>query len=148
MSCWIEGIDPALARLGLPTDNAIVDGSAVTLIGGAFVAIITVAAVLRSLFHARKARGARLGVAASLAMVPVMIGWLMMWFTQEPIWSTVPKGCTAFASIELKGHVHRTCSYLVHRYQAGEWLFYVGLAVFAACIGLSRLAKRQPQGSA
>ncbi|MFL6740341.1 MAG: hypothetical protein ACJ8EI_01875 [Sphingomicrobium sp.] len=72
-----------------------------------------------------------------------MAGWLVMWFTQEPIWSTVPRSCTDFASIELKGHVYRTCSYLVHRYQAGEWTFYGGLLAFAACIVISKLMKRQ-----
>jgi hypothetical protein len=119
------------------------NGSAVTLIGGAFVALIAAAGVIRDLVQARKGGVTLLGIVVSLAMVTSMIGWLMMWFTQEPIWSPVPRNCAAFASIELKGHVYRTCSYLVHRYEAGESMFFGGLLIFAACAGVHKLMERR-----
>jgi len=119
------------------------NGNAVVLLGGALVAIIAGAGVVRDLIEGRKRRLTILDIACSLAMATAMVGWLMMWFTQEPIWSTDARTCNAFASIELKGHVYRTCSYLVHRYEAGEWMFFGGLFTFAICAAVERLLKRK-----
>src|SRR4051812_22146600 len=118
--------------------------NSVVLAGGALVVIFAAADILRLEVQAHKRRETIVGIVGRLAMVAAMLGWLVMWFTQEPIWSAGPRSCAAFSSIELKGHVYRTCSYLVHRYQTGEWTFYGGLLAFGVCIGITKLLKRQP----
>jgi hypothetical protein len=118
-------------------------GNFVVLVGGAFAAVLAAASLVRLAIQVLKRRITLLGFLGSLAILEGTAGWLIMWFTQEPIWSAVPPNCKTFASIELKGHVYRTCSYLVHRYQAGEWMFWAGLLVFATCIGIRKLTNDQ-----
>jgi protein-S-isoprenylcysteine O-methyltransferase Ste14 len=124
-------------------DKLAVNGETILVLGGAAVAIFGAVSVLFQADASRSLTEKLVRVVGRLAFVAGTIGWLMMWFTEEAIWSSAPRTCTALASIELKGQVYRNCSYLVHRYQAGEWLFYAGLAAFAVSIALDRLSKRQ-----
>jgi hypothetical protein len=123
--------------MALLANKFAVDGNTVTLAGGAIVALLVVAEIF---FHRARGRARAerpLGLFGKLGFVALAIGWLMMWFTEEAIWSPTPRTCTALASIELKGQVYRNCSYLVHRYETGEWLFFGGLAALVICVALS-----------
>ena len=77
-----------------------------------------------------------------LVFVTGMCAWLVMWFTEPAIWSSTARTCVSYASIELKGHVYRTCSYLAHRHQAAEWTFGASWLIGAVCI-LIGLANRR-----
>jgi hypothetical protein len=119
------------------------NGGTILTLGGAAVAIFIAASALFRVDKSRSLTEKLLGAAGRLAFVGGVAGWLMMWLTEEKIWSPTPRTCTAVASIELKGQVYHNCSYLVHRYQTGEWLFYAGLAAFAICVALNKLAQRR-----
>ena len=112
-------------------------------LGGAAIAIFIAMSVLFQRDESRGRTEKLFRLAGRFAFVAGATGWVLMWLTEEEIWSPAPRTCSEFASIELKGHVYRNCSYLVHRYQSGEWLFYAGLAVFAGCIILDRIAHRR-----
>ena len=95
-----------------------------TLAIGSFIALVA----LKTLFDRPQGKTSTERIAsrlAGLAFVVAMAGWLMMWFTEPEIWSSVPKTCSSLASIELKGRLYQSCSYLVHRYKAGERIFEV-----------------------
>ncbi|MFL6721990.1 MAG: hypothetical protein ACJ8FT_09355 [Sphingomonas sp.] len=119
------------------------DGDLVTLGGGALLALILIAELF---FHPDRARTRSeklIGIMGKLCFVAGVIGAAMMWFTQGAIWSPEPRSCHLLASIKLKGQVYRTCSYLVRRYQIGEWLFFGSLVTLAISTTLDRLAKRR-----
>jgi hypothetical protein len=120
-----------------------VDTDIVTLAGGALVALVLIAGLLFHRVRGNTPAERLLGWSSKLGFAATFIGWLIMWFTEGAIWSPLPRSCAAFASIELKGQVFRNCSYLIHRYQVGEWLFFGGLAAIAACFALGRLVERQ-----
>lgn len=118
-------------------------GNTVTLAVGAAVALLAIFNVLRPRAREDNEGGTLFAMLAKVALTIGLAGWLTMWFTEEAIWSPATRRCEAFASIELKGHVYRTCSYLVHRYETGEWMFWGALLTVAVCIGLSKLDARE-----
>jgi hypothetical protein len=71
-----------------------------------------------------------------IALVGCGVAWLTMWVTEDAIWSAPSPRCEAYATIELKGHVYRTCSYLAARYKAGENGFTASWIIMAIGIGL------------
>jgi hypothetical protein len=110
------------------------------------VGAVVILAVLRGLFKAGSREQPRervLHIAVALVVLVGVIGWEMMWFTEKAIWSPAPHSCTVLATIELKGRLWRNCSYLVQRYEAGEWLFDGSMIIFALGIALDRLLKRR-----
>jgi len=114
----------------------------VTLAGGAMGAFL-IGATLLQRTRASTRRDRLLGLLAKATAVATCVGWLIMWFTEEAIWSPAPRTCADFATIELKGQVYRNCAYLIHRYQAGEWLFVGGLAAIAIGVVLQRRTKQE-----
>ena len=115
---------------------------ALTLVGGAMGAFL-IGATLFQPVRASTRQEQLLGWSAKVVAVATSIGWLMMWFTEEAIWSDAPRTCTELATIELKGQVYRNCAYLIHRYQAGEWLFFMGIVVIAIGSLLQRPTKQK-----
>ena len=113
----------------------------VILVGAATVLLI-LAEVFFHPIRAGTRREKLFGFLAKIVFVSMLTGWLLMWLTEEKIWSPAPRACDSFASIELKGQVYRNCSYLVHRYEAGEWLFWGGFAAIAILSIFGRIAER------
>ena len=116
---------------------------AVTLVGGALVGLLILAELFFHPIRASTRREKLLALVGKTLFLSVLIGWLAMWLTEEEIFSTTPHSCQSLASIELKGQVFRHCSYLVHLYQAGEWLFGGALAAIAALVILGRIAEKR-----
>lgn len=114
----------------------------VTLVGGAMGVFLIGTTVFQPGRESTR-RKKTLGLLAKASAVSTYVGWLMMWFTEQAIWSPAPRTCVEFATIELKGQVYRNCAYLVHRYEAGQWLFLGGLAVLAMAAALGRRIKQR-----
>jgi len=83
-----------------------------------------------------------LNVVVRLALAAGLAGWLCMVFTEETIWSQQSPHCPILATIELKGNVYRTCSYLVTRYRIGESAFMISVLIMAAGVIAGRLRSR------
>lgn len=120
------------------SNTFVMNGDIVTLAGAALVAVMAVAELLFHPVRGRTGTDKLLGWLGKLAFVGGAVGWLMMWLAEGAIWSPTPRHCTALASIQLKGQTYRNCSHLVHRYQAGEWLFYGSVAVLAFSFALGK----------
>ena len=116
-------------------------GSTGTLAFGALVAAIAVAGLFFHPVGGRTGTDKLLGWLGKLGVIGGMVGWLMMWLTEGAIWSPIDRHCAALATIELKGQMYRNCSYLVHRYEAGEWLFFGSFALLAVSFALGKRRK-------
>jgi len=124
-------------------DNVVVGLNMYTLLVGAFIGVLA----LTSIFSRNEGKtSVERGLQRTLkiAFVIGMGAWLVIWFTEPAIWASAGRICASYASIELKGQVYRTCSYLVHRHQAAEWIFGASWLAGAICI-LVPLINRQRQ---
>jgi lysylphosphatidylglycerol synthetase-like protein (DUF2156 family) len=84
-----------------------------------------------------------LGWLAALAVLVAAASWLTMWFTEGTIFSHVPLQCLHYDSIELKGKVFRTCSYLATRYRVGQYGWWGSALVIAIYVPVDRRVRQK-----
>src|SRR6185437_3158432 len=123
----------SIANIGVKLDKDNMGTDTYTLLIGAFVGVLALMSILART-EGRTPIERWFQRLLKLAFVTGMCAWLVMWFTEPAIWSSTAKTCVSYASIDLKGQVYRTCSYLVHRHQTAEWAFGASWVIGAVCI--------------